>query len=94
MLFGEFALWLLKAAGGQAIKGQFARRGMQAQVRSLQKALVDSQNERDELAVGAELVARVSAERDVFQAEAIRLRAENVALRAEVERLRAVGWPD
>ena len=77
----EVGLWLAKAIGGEQIKRLLNRRGLQAELRSVRKALQDSQQRREELEGVYELLARLHAERDAAQAEALRLRVENVRLR-------------
>lgn len=76
-----FALWLLRTVGGQAVKDRFNRRGLNTQLRSLQKALLDSQDDRDRLRGVEAILERVARDRDIYFAEIVRLRAENVAMR-------------
>lgn len=53
-------------------------------MRSLKKALRESQERREELEGVRDLLARLHAERDTAEAEVIRLRVENVRLREEL----------
>ncbi|WP_375427035.1 hypothetical protein [uncultured Sphingomonas sp.] len=78
-------LWIVRTVGGQFFKELFARNGLRTQLRSINKALVDSQDERERLAGVETLYANISAERDQLQAEVIRLRVENVALRQRLD---------
>ena len=77
----DVGLWLAKTLGAEQIKRLLGKRGLQAENRSLKKALNDSQQRREELESVYDLLSRLYNERDQLQAEVIRLRAENVALR-------------
>ena len=88
-MLAEFGLWLVKTIGGERIKRLFAKRGLQAELRSIKQALADSQAEREALVGSAERLEMALRDRDRLHAEVIRLRVENVALRAELERLRS-----
>ena len=80
-MLAEVGLWLAKTLGAEQIKRLLGKRGLQAENRSLKKALNDSQQRREELESVYDLLSRLYNERDQLQAEVIRLRAENVALR-------------
>jgi predicted nuclease with TOPRIM domain len=82
----DVGLWLAKAIGGEQIKRLLNRRGLQAEMRSLRKALRESQERREELEGVYDLIERLHAERDAAQAEALRLRVENVRLRERLEK--------
>jgi predicted nuclease with TOPRIM domain len=84
----DISLWLAKAIGGEQIKRLLNRRGLQAEMRSLKKALRESQDRRDELEGVYELLERLHAERDAAQAEALRLRVENIRLRERLDKRR------
>lgn len=86
-MLAEVGLWLAKTIGADQLKRLLGRRGLQAENRSLKKALVDSQQRREELEGIADLLSRLDKERDQLQAEVIRLRVENAALRAAAERM-------
>lgn len=81
-----FALWLLRTVGGQAVKNRFNRRGLNTQLRSLQKALLDSQDDRDRLRGVEAILERVARDRDTYFADIVRLRAENVVMRDQLAR--------
>lgn len=76
----EVGLWLAKAIGGEQIKRLLNLRGLQAELRSLKKALRDSQERREELEGVFDVLARLHAERDAAQAEVFKLRVENADL--------------
>ena len=80
----DVGLWLAKAIGGEQIKRLINRRGLQAELRSLRKALRESQERREELEVVYALLSRPQAERDAAEAEELKLRVENVRLREKL----------
>lgn len=75
-MLAEVGLWLAKTLGAEQIKRMLGRRGLQAENRSLKKALSDSQQRREELEGAFELLSRLVKERDQLQAEVIRLRVK------------------
>lgn len=88
-MLAEVGLWLVKTLGAEQIKRLLGKRGLQAENRSLKKALTDSQQRREELEGVYDLLTRLYNERDQLQAEVIRVRTENVTLREALVRSQA-----
>ena len=80
-MIADVAVWLAKTVGGDQLKTLLQRRGLKAELRSLKKALIESQQRREELEGVAALLLKLHRERDALQAELARLRIEAAELR-------------
>lgn len=85
MAAAEILAWIAKTVGGQLVKDGMGRTALKRENRSLKKALLESQERREELEATAEIIARIALQRDSYFAEIVKLRAENVELRIALE---------
>ncbi len=85
--FGAVLLWIAEAIGKKRLGDAFES-GAKQEIRMLRRALLESQQHRDEYDGMEGLLDRTMVQRDALQLENIRLRLENRDLRAELAALK------
>lgn len=93
MSLSAVVIWLAETIGKKKI-GDLLETPDRRNLRSLQRALADAHESLDELAEVARLLARVEAQRDAAQREAMRLSIDNADLRREIAALKAAPTAD
>jgi len=90
MSLSAVVVWLAEVVGKKKI-GDLLESRDKRKLRSLYRAFADAQDQNDELAEVARLLARVEEQRDFAQAETMRLNVENAELRRVIAELTAAG---
>ena len=88
-IIGSAFLWVIDKAGSKQIDNWLESESSQT-IRTLQRALLESQDKRIELEDLDAILRVVSKQRDAFQALALKLGIENSDLKAEIDRLKAL----